>query len=158
MPVTPWNYSGNPAASTLDGVRFLCEDTNPLDPQLNDNEVNYFINMYQNMWRAAGNCAKVIKGKYARQADKSVGDLRVAYSQRQAAYEALSDYCFMQATAFSAVPWAGGISWADKMLDVNNPDVVKPDFTKHQFQFPVGDINQDAQGGFADGSGGGFGD
>lgn len=133
---TGWSYSGNPASSNLDGVRFLCQDTNPNDPQLSDLEINAILGWFVNIWRSAGNAAKQIEAKYARQVDKSVGDLHVSYSQRQKAYAELSAYLLRQADMRTSLPWAGGISHADKDLDRNNPDVVKPTFTKHQFQFP----------------------
>ena len=131
----------------MDGVRFLCQDTNPNDPQLLDTEINFLIGLFTNIWKSAGNAAKQIEAKYARQVDKSVGDLHISYSQRQKAYNELAAYLLKQAAMRTSLPWAGGISHADKNLDRNNPDVVKPTFTKHQFEFPE-NSNQDEGWGF----------
>lgn len=38
-----FTYSGNPETSTLDAVRFMIGDTNPCDPLLQDEEINYLI-------------------------------------------------------------------------------------------------------------------
>ena len=41
-----WNYSGDPAASPLDRVRFICGDTNEAEPILQDEEFNFLIAEY----------------------------------------------------------------------------------------------------------------
>lgn len=43
IPGDTWNYSGDPATSPLDEVRFLAQDTDPEFPILLDTEVNYLI-------------------------------------------------------------------------------------------------------------------
>jgi len=141
MPVTPWTYSGNPQNSTLDSVRFLIEDTASLDPQLNDNEINYMIGLYPSIWRASANLAKILKSKYARLADKHVGDLSVAYSQRQKAYEEMSNYLFSQADARGSVPYSGGLYAADQQTNRLDTSIQHPHFTDRQFNFPKGEDN-----------------
>lgn len=41
-----FTYSGNPDSSTLDAMRFMIGDTNPCDPLLQDEEINYLIGQY----------------------------------------------------------------------------------------------------------------
>ena len=43
-----FTYSGNPETSTLDAVRFMIGDTNPCDPLLQDEEINYLIGQHAN--------------------------------------------------------------------------------------------------------------
>lgn len=43
-----FTYSGNPETSTLDAVRFMIGDTNPCDPLLQDEEINYLIGRHAN--------------------------------------------------------------------------------------------------------------
>lgn len=137
MPNT-WTYSGDPQASKLDGVRFLCGDTNSADPQIFDSEVNFLIATYVNIFKAAAYACKSIASKYARLVDKSVGDLHISYSQRQKSYEALSEYLLRESALRKSVPQAGGISRSDKLANKLDPDIVQPKFTKSQFAYPQG--------------------
>ena len=41
-----WNYSGNPASSPVDECRFLIGDTNPNEPIMQDEEIQYIIDTY----------------------------------------------------------------------------------------------------------------
>ena len=133
-----WNYSGNPSASNLDSVRFLCGDTDIRDQQLQDAEINFLLSNYGNIYKCAAYACKDIAAKYGRQVDKSVGDLRLSYSQRQKSYSDLSKDLLRQSALRSALPYAGGISKQDKEQNRLDPDTVQPAFTKKQFHYPEG--------------------
>lgn len=132
-----WNYSGNPASSNLDAVRFLIGDVDTTDQQLANEEINYLLAQAgNNVYKAAANGALSIASKYARLVDKSVGDLSLSYSQRKDAYEAMAARLTKQASSRSAVPYAGGISVSDKEIDKTDADAVQPAFVRGQFDFP----------------------
>lgn len=42
-----WTYSGNPANSQIDECRFLLGDTNVSEPIMQDEEIQYIIDMYE---------------------------------------------------------------------------------------------------------------
>jgi hypothetical protein len=130
----PWSYSGDPASSDKDAVRFLLGDTLSSDEQLQDAEINFLIDQQGgNVYLAASMGANMLASKYARLVDKSVGDLRISYGSRQKAYLALSDALAAQAItsgAGLAAPYAGGISVSDKEIDIDNTDRVAPSFKK----------------------------
>lgn len=42
-----WTYSGNPANSQIDECRFLLGDTNESEPIMQDEEIQYIIDMYE---------------------------------------------------------------------------------------------------------------
>lgn len=42
-----WTYSGNPANSQIDECRFLLGDTNASEPIMQDEEIQYIIDMYE---------------------------------------------------------------------------------------------------------------
>lgn len=149
-----WSYSGNPGDSALDGVRFLVGDTNTQDQQLQDGEINFLVATYTNIYKAAAYAAEAIGSKYARLVDKSVGDLRVSYSQRQAQYQKLRDQLLKQSSSRTSFPYGGGISKSDKEILRLDPDAVKPDFTKDQFRFKGSGIGPN--GPDSGGPGGGF--
>lgn len=42
-----WTYSGNPANNQIDECRFLLGDTNESEPIMQDEEIQYIIDMYK---------------------------------------------------------------------------------------------------------------
>lgn len=141
-----FSYSGDPSTSPKDGVRFLVEDTNAQDPQLNDAEIQFLLNQYTNIFKAAAYAARSIMSKYARQVDKSVGDLRLSYSQRQKAYQEMFEDLLRQAANRTSLPWVGGISHAERQTAELDTDLVKPKFTKDAFEYRGGMAGQDDGG------------
>ena len=127
-----WSYSGDPSSSDRDSVRFLIGDTDSSDEQLSNEEINWILTQEPNTYLAGHMAAQIIAGRYARLVDKSVGDLRISYSQRQKTYFALAEALVQQAMSNSglAAPYAGGISVSDKQLVESNTDRVQPSFKK----------------------------
>ncbi len=131
-----WTYSGDPAASDLDQVRFRIGDTDTDDQQLQDAEINWAIAEETDLDLAAATSALAIAAKYARLADKEVGDLQIQYSQRQKHYQDLAKGLSADAAITNATPYAGGQSISDKQIDEDDVDNVKPAFQKGQFDYP----------------------
>ena len=130
-----WTYSGNPAASALDEVRFLAADTDSTKAwTLADGEVNYAISLYsaappvigQN-FLAAAVCAETILGKFkAIPESKKVGDLSLTWGAQFKFYESLA-YRLRQRAALQAVkPYIGGTSITEKAGIDADPDRVQP--------------------------------
>jgi pyruvate formate-lyase activating enzyme-like uncharacterized protein len=97
-----WTYSGDPSNSDLDEVRFLIGDTNPDEAQLQDEEIQYLVNLYGS--GPAGNLVPAIYAiesliaRYARSVDKSVGDLRISHSNRVKQFQDLATRLRQRAT------------------------------------------------------------
>lgn len=76
----PSSYSGDPASSAKDFIRFYIYDRK--DPWLfTDEEINYAIGEYTNVWIAASELALVQYAKYADKRDKAVGPLSIKYGE-----------------------------------------------------------------------------
>lgn len=76
-----WSYSGNPAASAKDKVRFLCGDTDTTNQQITDEEIAFLLTEWNSdAYMAAAFACEAIAGKYQSKADmsKSVGDLSIS--------------------------------------------------------------------------------
>jgi hypothetical protein len=116
-----WSYSENPSTSTLDAVRFEIGDTNSADPQLQDEEIEFVILQEANLKYAAAACCDRLAANYARQGDKNVGKLRLRLEQRFQQYLQLAVRLRSQAGS-SPIPFAGGISVADKRARELNTD------------------------------------
>lgn len=86
-----WSYSGNPAASALDEVRFLIGDVDEAEQLLQDEEITYLLGRVSSTRLAAAEAARAIAARFARQVDEAVGDMRLQLDQRVRHYEALAE-------------------------------------------------------------------
>lgn len=128
-----WTYSGSPAASPKDEVRFLIGDTEPLDQQLQDAEIEYCItSVYGSLANAppygnflpAAYAADNLAGLTARLADKSVGDLHIAYGNRFKQFQQLAQRLRARATNALIPPWAGGEHYSEKWANYADRDII----------------------------------
>ena len=130
-----WTYGGDPANSDRDAVRLQIGDTDSTDPQLTDAEVDYFLSQNGTVNAASLAAVRAIMAEYARLVTKAVGDLRINYSDRLEAYQALEKQ--MKAKlATTAKPVAGGISISRKETVDEDIDRVEPSVERDQFSFP----------------------
>ncbi|HHH30956.1 MAG TPA: hypothetical protein ENK57_21790 [Polyangiaceae bacterium] len=129
-----WSYSHDPATSDKDAVRFLVGDTDSSEQLVSDEEILFALQEEPNVRRAAAFIARALGAKFSREADKSVGDLRIAYSQRARGFYELADRLDSDASrrtnVLRARPYAGGISVSDKEAVEDNSDRVRPSFAK----------------------------
>lgn len=89
-----WSYSGNPASSPLDEVRFLIQDTNSGDELLSNEELEYLLAAYaEDAFNAAIAAVQTLIAQGARIAEESkkVGDLSLSVKSgaRVAQWESL---------------------------------------------------------------------
>lgn len=76
-----WSYSGNPASSPLDEVRFLIQDTDTNEPLLSNEEIEYLLAAYdEDAFNAAIAAVSnlIAKGSRVAEESKTVGDLSLS--------------------------------------------------------------------------------
>lgn len=138
-----WTYTGNPASSARDAIRFLIGDTDTTDQLLSDEEIAWVNSEASGtptgltaIYDAAAQCAMTIATKLGREADKSIGDLSVSLSQRAAAFRQSATDLKAMAARHTAVPtpYAGGITISDKDIDEENSDIFHGWFSSGQFE------------------------
>lgn len=102
-----WTYSGDPADSEKDAVRFLIGDTDTTDQLLSDEEIVYTITTAGSLYQAAHDSAYAIASTFARLAtSKSVGDLSLSYSDRAASFYQVADRMLdLQSRRQPPTPW-----------------------------------------------------
>lgn len=133
-----FTYSGDPASTSRDAVRFLIHDTDSSDPLMTDSEILWLLSQSNDsVYQAAHDACYVLAGHFARKADmsKSVGDLSLTttYSNRSAMYTELADK-FMELSARREVPtpWAK----ADNMAATSDRTTYTgSDFVLGQFDY-----------------------
>lgn len=130
-PVPAWTYSGDPAVSTKDKVRFLIGDTDESDQLVLDTEVAAAVTARGSSYGAAAHICRALASKFARRVDTSIDGMRLSYAQRvKAFFDMAKDYDRQALWLGGANPiYAGGISLADKQLAEDDPDRVTPAFT-----------------------------
>ena len=116
-----------------DRVRFLIQDTNVASAMLQDEEITFMLTEYPNYRLAAAACAEALSLKFAGMPqEKKIGNLSLFYGDQAKKYSELASKLRTQASKI-LLPYAGGISKADKNAINNDSDRVKPAF-KHDMQ------------------------
>jgi len=128
-----WTYTNNASNVSRDSIRLLVGDTDQTDQLVTDEEIAYALTQRGNAQLAAAFICKAIATKFARFVDKEVGDLKQSYSQRVTQYKEMAEELEASGSIGSAVPFAGGISVADKESERSDTDRVDPRFREKQF-------------------------
>lgn len=126
-----WSYDIS-LTTDKDKVRLAIGDTIELDPQLSDEEIEATLSLYGSVRAAAVAMCNVLAAKYARFADKWVGDLKILASQKSRAYRELAGTLASSASGMmsAGVPSAGGIYVGDKQSQASDASLVKPSFRR----------------------------
>lgn len=118
-----WSYSGDPASSTLDQVRFLVRDTASTHQLVQDEEINWLLTQEANVYMAAAaTIDTLILTRYG-VLSRSAGDVSVTYME-PIKLVALSQMLRRRGMGHQ-VPSVGGISIADKLSQEIDPDRVQ---------------------------------
>lgn len=132
-----WHYSGDPAHCAICDVRALVGDIVNNDQLVPDELITAAVTSTGNNYLAAARMAEHLAMRFAREADTTINDGSGAsrtnsLSQRAAAFRAMAKELRASASSTSnvaAMPWAGGISVADKEARESDTDRVAPSFT-----------------------------
>lgn len=130
-----FSYSGNPASSAKDEVRFLTGDTTEQPWSLQDGEINYAIGLYsanppvigQN-YTAAAECSEQMLSKLmANLNDEHVGDLAISFNASAIKFMQDRAYQLRQRANLEGVaPSFGGQSISEKAAAYSDPDLIQP--------------------------------
>lgn len=132
-----WSYSGDPAASDKDAVRFIVGDVDDTDQLVSDEEINFALVEENDNLGAAALVCEHLSARFSREADKTIsasGGLNTnsALSQRASAFAELGRRLRVQ-TAENVSPYLGGSSQSDKAAVSSNTDRVPSAFVIGQF-------------------------
>jgi len=137
-----WTYTpdADPVADK-DKVRLAIGDVISTDQQLQDSEIVGLLTTYGSVRSASAEAARILAFKYARQADKWVGDLKILASQKSRMYLDLYKSLVGESGTVMpiwAVPTAGGVYVGDKESQAANDALVKPSFTRNAMDYRDG--------------------
>ena len=136
-----FTYSGDPADSQLDTVRFLISDIDPDDPLLQDEEISWLLTENPNVYRAAAEACEIGAGNAMRLVDTASGELRVSLSQRaqQMRDQAAQLRRVYERHGGTPTPYAGGLSEDELEDDLRDYDLPPSRFWRN--------MNRDQRGG-----------
>lgn len=125
-----WTYSGDPSNNNRDAIRFMIGDTIQTDPQLMDSEIAFALAQSPgNLNRVASNICFSLAAKFARLVDTVDRELRTMYSSKSRNYRQMAiSFMVIADQSGAGMPYAGGISIADKRRQQSNTDRVQPQF------------------------------
>jgi hypothetical protein len=141
-----WTY--NPAKASTNAVyqvRRLIGDVLQNDQQMQDDEIQWYVDNFSNVWTAAGNACLALAAQFARLVDTIQGELRTLYGQRSKNYLAMANTLLNQGKGRGpAFAYAGGISQSDKLMYVEDTDRVPPQFNLMIFDnlLPITPVGQ----------------
>lgn len=130
-----WTYSGDPSSSDRDAIRFLIGDTETLDQLVTDEEIAYALTQQPSINLAAALVCDAIAAKFAREADRRVGDVSLSASQRAEAYRTKARDLRTNGLSL-ALPSFGGRSISEKETLDEDSDAVQPSFRIGQDDHP----------------------
>lgn len=129
-----YSYSGDPARSPEDGVRFLIGDTDKHHFILTDAEITYAVKQTNSLNQAALQCCYAILKKLAPRPNETVGPVSVDNAAVIANIKASIAAIKYAIATSTVVPFAGGISETDKQGNQTAADVVQPTYYKNMLQ------------------------
>jgi hypothetical protein len=109
-----WTYSGNPASTTRDAVRFLVGDTDTTDQLISDEEIAYIVQENPAINRSASESARAIAAKFARLMSRSIGGLSADFSAKYRQYIELADNLLSKDELKPVSPYISGFSRSAK--------------------------------------------
>ena len=90
-----WSYSGNPASSDRDAIRFYIGDVDLSRPMLSNEDIDFvkaeWLPKYGSVILAAAQCCEVISGSFAREVSVSADGVSVAVSELQQKFNMLAE-------------------------------------------------------------------
>jgi hypothetical protein len=130
-----WTYSGDPASSDRDAVRFYVGDTNTTEQLLQDAEVDFVLAQVATPLAAAARCARAIASKMAMLVDEKFESIDNKFSQRAKAFTSLAGQLEREVKRQGGLgtPVAGGISVMAVEAARSDTDRVRPAFREGQF-------------------------
>ena len=136
-----WTYTGNPADSDKDQVRFLIGDTNAVDPLIADEEITFAISNPSTLNLAGALCLRTLANKFSRLVTRKIGDLGVNCSDMAKAFADRAnelDPSGVTKASLLALPSFGGLSLAGKEILDSDTDAVQPRFSRDMNDHPGG--------------------
>jgi len=108
-PQPAWSYSGDPASSDKDAIRYLVGDTSSTDPLVFDPEIAFALAERGSRYGAAALICRQLAARFAREASTSDGKMSTGLNQKSSAFSARAKEYEAQASEKSALVFVAGL-------------------------------------------------
>jgi hypothetical protein len=129
-----WTYTGDPADSLKDEVRFLMGDILDTDPLVQDEEISWAISQQSTTRLAAALILRHLANKFSRLATERIGDISTNCSDLAKAFtdrvKDLDPFDQTLGDSMLVLPSFGGRSISEKETLEDDTDAVQPSFKK----------------------------
>jgi len=129
-----WNYSGRPADSDRDHVRYLIGDTCEDEPLVQDEEIAFVIAEQSTLKLAAASALRALAALYSRKVTSKVGDVSNNCSDMSKAFSDRANELDPSGQATSSAPLVrlsfGGLTVSGKDTLDADCDAVQPWFKR----------------------------
>jgi len=136
-----WNYSGRPADSDRDHVRFLVGDTDAEEPFVQDEEIAFAVANQTSLKLSAALVLRALAAKYSRQVTNKVGDVSSNCSDVAKAFRDRADEldpAGLTTAPALVLPSFGGLTISGKETLAEDTDAVQPRFVRGADDIPGG--------------------
>jgi len=125
---------------SISKVRRLVGDTDSTDYRLSDDDIVEILDdNNDDDYKAAAEAARAIAAQLAMQEDIRISETSLSGGSAYLSMIKLAESLEKQAARSFAIPYAGGISKADKLTREADTDRVQPAFTRALHTIPGGD-------------------
>jgi hypothetical protein len=134
-----WTYSSSQLNLPIYQIRLMIGDIYSCDPQIQDEEISYFLSKRGTNYGAAAECCRSLAARMSRSFDQKAGTASVSYSQMAKAYFQKANNFEVLATQVAGQPYFGGTSIFDKFVQTSDPDRPPANFSigMHDNYLPV---------------------
>lgn len=133
-----WSYSGDPATSLKDRVRWLTGDTRQPEQLATDEEIAWALTQETNAYLAAALVCEAIAARFAR--EESVSAIGTSHSRgsRAAEYQSRADSLRKRKRVSKTRPTAGGIEQSEQDTAAADTSLVARTFRVGMHDNPAG--------------------
>lgn len=133
-----WSYS-DPGDNSKDAVRFLVGDTVQDDGLIEDEEINYILDEFDDVYEAAASVAEAIASRFAREVAHSGDGLSYSGNQLNQHYSDMAVRLRRLASRrrrSGAGPYVGGISYREREKADQEYDLIPSAFRSSMHDHP----------------------
>jgi len=122
-----FTWTGDPAASDIEAVRWEINDIDSTNAKFQDAEIQYALDQEYSVFSASARCCETLQAKYSDAATRTMGPLKVDMNNLAAMYATKARNLRRRAVAF-ATPYVGGISKTRETTYEDDSDLIQPVF------------------------------
>jgi hypothetical protein len=124
-----FTWNGNPRNSTIEAIRFEINDIVEAKAKFTDAEIEYAYSIEKTILGASARLCEILAAKYAEEASRSLGPLRVELGSITKNYSNKAKELRKRATAYGT-PYCGNISKEKAKVFEEDSDINQPVFKK----------------------------